>query len=320
MFDRFSFCIHDTQIEFDNDTGNVFMLGEHTTNILNVSPNEYIHMRDLSNKYSDGDKNAEAELRSLLLQHKLFQLVSPANRDWPAEKYRRIVDDIYSFNQTMFWFIDKFLMNLKKLDPENYAAALFAFYTDPSLDKMMVSDLQEWRTHFSLFDTVDVRFMPREIPNEPSNYAIYEVYTVETLQAFLKMDFMKAIMAGHIIRRCKNCRRFFLLTKGYHTEYCDRPLEDNPKRNCRNQGAKNTAKEKAANNPVIHSYTRAYQRVTADKQRGRITAEDWTRVKHMIRDLRDMAIAGKYTDRELDELLQSESLYASMNIQRRGGR
>lgn len=320
MFDKFSFSIYDGQIEFGSDSGDIFLLGEHSTDILNISPEEYSRMRELSNQISAGDSDAVEELRALLLRYRLFQLVFPPGIKWPAEKYRQIVGDIYAFNQTMFWFIDRFLMHLKKLDAENYAAAHFDFYDHPGLDKMMVNHLRDGALAFYPFDTIDVRFMPRKMSNQPDNYAIYEVYTVDTLQAFLKMDFMKAIMAGHIIRRCKNCRRFFLLTKGYHTEYCDRPLADNPSRNCRNQSAKNTAKEKAANNPIINSYNRAYQRVTADKQRGRISVEEWIKVKQAIRDLKDMAISGKYTDRELDDLLQPEKLYASMNIQRRGGR
>lgn len=266
------------------------------------------------------DEGNTQKLHDMLMNRKLFQLITESSNLYPAEIYQRIVSDIYSFNETMFWFIDQALMHLKKLDSENYAAALYDFYSQPNLDKMMVNHFRNSAHAFTLFDNIDVRYVPDMIPNQPDTYVIYEVYSVKYLQAFLKMDFMKAIMNGHTIRRCKNCKRFFLLTKGYKTDYCDRPIEGKPYRTCRNQGAKNKAKEKAANNPVIHSYTNAYQRITADKQRGNITVADWKKAKGRIADLRDMAISGRISDKEVDAQMQSEALYQSLEIVKKGGR
>lgn len=359
MFNQISFYISGDQVEVN---GKSFLLGELTTDILDIRPDEFQVMYTLEKNIRrilnhakdqcerDEMKNLTAwsrELHTILMKRKLFQVIAqPIPFDemdklyefesgekiqrsnlyaWqeffpPLEKLCEIVDDIYSFNETMFWFIDSFLMKLKKLDSENYAAALYDFYHHAGLDKMMVNYIRNRDKTYTWFDTIDVQYVPREIPGDPDHYAIYEYYSVTYLQAFLKIDFMKAIMNGHIIRRCKNCHRFFMLTKGYHTDYCDRPLPDNPKRNCRNQGAKIIAKEKAANNPVIHSYNRAYQRITADKQRGRISVEEWKKAKRKILDLKDETISGKHSDRELDAMLQTGPLYASLNIIRKGGR
>ena len=359
MFEKISFYINGDRIEVN---GKTFLLGELTTDILDIRPDEFQVMYTLEKNIRrilnhtedrcerDEMKNLAAwsrELHTILMIRKLFQnIAQPMPFDemdklyefecgekiqqsnhyaWreffpPIEKLCDIVDDIYSFNETMFWFIDNFLMKLKKLDSENYAAALYDFYTRPNLYKIMVNPERNNGQSYTWFDTIDVQYVPREVPGDPGHYAIYEYYAVTYLQAFLKMDFMKAIMNGHIIRRCKNCHHLFMLTKGYHTDYCDRPLPGNPKRNCRNQGAKIIAKEKAANNPVIHSYNRAYQRITADKQRGRISVEEWKKAKRRILDLRDETISGKHSDRELDAMLQTEPLYASLNIIRKGGR
>lgn len=237
-----------------------------------------------------------------------------------AKKYCSIVNDIYAFNQTIFWFICEFLSRLLKMDAENYAAALFDFFSNPRRDKMIVNPIHDNGHIFTVLDFIQVHYAPREIPGLPNNYAIYECYQIECLQSFLKLDFYRALMAGHVIRQCKNCKKYFLLTQGYHTEYCDRPLKENPKRNCRNQGAKNIAKEKAANNPVIKSYERAYQRVNADFSRKRITENERDRARQRLADLRDEAVSGKYRDREVDDLMRSENLYAALNITRRGGR
>lgn len=307
MFSQINFRIHDDKIEVADKE---FLLGQLTVDILSISPQEFEEMYALS---KDPTANNLKSLHGMLMERELFKLIAD-DRAYPAETYRRIISDIYSFNQTMFWFIDKGLMHLKKLDSENYAAALYDFYSHPSADRMMVNHFRNAEHEFTLFDTIDVRYVPAEIPNRLDTYVIYEVYSVKYLQAFLKMDFMKAIIHGHTIRRCKNCKCFFLLTKGYKTDYCDRPIESKPHRTCRNQGAKNRAKEKAANNPVIHSYTNAYQRITADKQRGNISIEDWQKAKSRIADLRDMAISGRLSDKEVDAQMQSEVLYPSLGI------
>ena len=318
MFDKIDFRIQGNHMEVEGES---FPLGELTTDILNISPDEFHKTYALYEQIGTGnDQETMQAIYALLRERRLFQLVTSQDVWWDAGKFREIVSDIYAFNQTMFWFIDRYLMHLKKLDPENYAAALFDFYTDPNLDKMMVNYIRNPMHSFTLFDHIEVRFIPIEVPGKPDNYAVYEVYSSETLQSFLKMDFMKAVMAGHVIRRCQNCKRFFLLTQGYKTIYCDRPLADNPKRTCRQQGAKNIAKQKAAGNPVLRGYNKAYQRVTADKNRGRITTEEWRAVKRALANTRDMAKAGRLSDREAEARMQPQALYQALNIMRKGGR
>jgi hypothetical protein len=318
MFDKIAFRIQGSHIEVE---GQAFPLGELTADILNIMPEEFDRLYALSGNLGKGkDQEAKDGIYALLKDRRLFQLLTVNSVRWDADKFREIVGDIYSFNQTLFWFIDRFLMQLKKLDPENYAAALYDFYTDPKLDKMMVNFFRDPMHSFTLFDNIEVRFIPMEVPGKPDNYVIYEVYSSDTLQGFLKMDFMKAVMAGHVIRRCQNCKRFFLPTQGYKTIYCDRPLTDNPKRTCRQQGAKNMAKQKAEGNPVLRGYGMAYQRITADKSRGRITEEEWGAAKRALADIRDMAKAGRLLDREAEECMDKDTLYASLHITRNGGR
>ena len=315
MFERIDFYIHGNQVEL---AGQEFLLGELTCDLLNITSAEFLEMKTLAEQLSEREDAATLQrLHAVLMERRLFQLIAKPKRYGTREQYAQIVSDIYAFNQTMFWFIDQGLMRLKKLDSENFAAALYDFYTHPSLPKMMVMPFFDKNSRpFTVFDHISVRYVPREIPSLPDNYAIYEVYSVEYLQAFLKMDFMKALMAGHTFRRCKNCKQFFLLTQGYKTDYCDRPLAGNPKRTCRQQGAKNIAKEKAKNNPVLQCHNRAYRRITADKHRGNITETDWRRAKQRLADLRDMATSGRLRDAEMERLASSDELYAYLGIER----
>lgn len=314
MFRQIDFRIHDDKIEV---SGQEFLLGELTVDILSISPQEFEAMYALSQNLDGGNIQ---KLHDMLMGRKLFQLISQKDNFYPAQTYQQIVSDIYSFNETMFWFIDKALMHLKKLDSENYAAALYGFYANPRADKMMVNHFRHGTHAFTLFDNIDVRYVPDTIPTQTDTYVIYEVYSVKYLQAFLKMDFMKAIMNGHTIRRCKNCKRFFLLTKGYKTDYCDRPIEGKKNRTCHNQGAKNMAKENAANNPIILSYTYAYHRITADKYRGNITEDEWKAAKKRLADLRDMGISSRLTYKEVNDQMKSAVLYPSLGITKKSGR
>ncbi|MDY4784391.1 DUF6076 domain-containing protein [Pygmaiobacter massiliensis] len=319
MFGQIDFYIHDNKIEL---AGQEFLLGELTCDLLNITSEEFAQMQMLAESLElKKDKTILEQLHSLMMKRKLFQMVAgPLCRDH-TKLYQAVVADLYAFNQTMFWFIDSGLMHVKKLNSENYAAALFDFYSHPNLHKMMVTPILHKNPQFFMpFDNINVRYVPREIPSQPNNYAIYEVYSADYLQAFLKMDFMKALMVGHSFRRCKNCKRFYLQTDGYKTSYCDRPLADNPKRTCRQQGAKNQAKEKAANNRPRQLYNTAYRRVTADKQRGNITEAEWLLAKKKLADLRDMATSGRLRDAELEALMKSEKLYPSLGIQRKNKR
>ncbi len=232
-----------------------------------------------------------------------------------GNQYRQIVHDIYAFNTAMFGFIDRFVEHLDKMDKDNYAEAFYKFSTDGYMKEHRGIPAHEERI-FPVSDPLAVQYVPRPKP-DGKGYAICECYHVKKLQSFLKLDFYRALMTGHVIRRCKNCKKFFLLTKGFHTLYCDRPIPGREHRNCRNQGAKNIAKMNTDNNPVLRLYQSAYNRVHSDYNRGNITAEERDRARVRLRDLRDEAISGKHRDAEVEALMQSAALYESLGIKRK---
>ena len=101
----------------------------------------------------------------------------------------------------------------------------------------------------------------------------------------LKLDFYKALEAGHIIRKCQNCGRYFLLQKGYHTKYCDLPNPANPKYTCAQLGYRlRGIKEDAEGSPLAQALYRCYQRIDKDRSRGVITAEERTRLREKRRN------------------------------------
>ncbi len=311
MFLEFDLYINKDIIEVD---GKTFKLGELTCDILNIKPDEYDELRALMKKIEKAPTKKDVkELHDLLKKRKIFSVIDTYANVRLAKKYVQIVGDIYAFNQTMFWFIQEKLMKMDKISETKLANELWDFYHHPRLHKMMVNYVSS-DFNFNYFDDVKVKYMPRELPHNKKNCAIYEIFTIENFQTFLKIDFMRALTIGHSYRRCRNCGDIFLITHCYKTDYCDKPLKDNPKRTCRQQGAKNIAKEKADNNPILQTYNKAYRRFNADKHRGHISVEDWKNVTAKLRDLRDMATMGKYRDDEFEKITQSEVLYSELGI------
>ncbi len=69
---------------------------------------------------------------------------------------------------------------------------------------------------YTAIDDVRLQLVPRETSPGSGTFKVYEYYETTHLQTMLKLDFYKALEAGHIIRKCQNCGRYFLLQKGYH--------------------------------------------------------------------------------------------------------
>ena len=152
-----------------------------------------------------------------------------------------MIDDIFNFNKTMYYFVNDFLSHLKKLDPENFAAAYYDFLTNPMAYKMIANPIMNEYMSYTSADFLEMNMIPKEITDGCGEYVIAEYYHVDRLQSFLKVDFLKGLMAGHHIRRCEHCGRFFLMTKGYKTRYCDKAAPENPRFTC-NQMAYRTVR------------------------------------------------------------------------------
>lgn len=245
---------------------------------------------------------------------------------WMAyEKYCRtyhsILDDLASFNQTIRFFIRYYLSALKKLDPENYAAALYDYLNDHRAAMKMIANPIEGTGFYSVADPVMLRFVPRPVDGEEDTYQIFEYYEATQLQTLLKMDFYKALSAGHVIRRCEYCGRYFLLTKGYHTKYCDKPNPQYPEFTCAQLGYRQTGlKEAAKDDPMKQALLRCYQRLNKDVSRKKLAKEERDRLYALALDLHfDARQDPNISFEEFDASLATENLCALCGIQRENG-
>lgn len=93
---------------------------------------------------------------------------------------------------------------------------------------------------------------------------------------FLVMDFFEGLHAGHALRQCKNCGRYFQMTDGRHQLYCDGIAPNDEKgRSCRTFAArtKRLEREKAGDHPALKLYRTRLNTINKHLQRGKIDAE-----------------------------------------------
>lgn len=349
MFTDICFSVKGNSIEIN---GNGFLLEEYTVKCMNILPEDFHSLNDLKKSIVEvwtaempGKEtwlelnNRLLSLSSALKQFSILDMLMDKNLEqfltdftpdteimsedgWQfydriVYQYVSVVDDIYAFNQTMFHFITKYLMNLKQLNPQNYAAAYHDFIHSPIAYKLIVSPFAGDTAMYSSSDYLEMNLIPMEQYPGSGEYVIAEVYHTDNLQSLLRIDFMKGLMVGHHIRRCQHCNRFFLLTKGYRTKYCDNPSPENSRFTCAQMAYRSTKqKEENADNPKLQSYHRCVERIMRSCQRGSITKKQQETLLRKAEELyHAMLTSPKYTNEEFEQVLQSKNLYQLCGIE-----
>jgi len=104
---------------------------------------------------------------------------------------------------------------------------------------------------------------------------------------------------GNAPRRCHNCGRYFLLTAGYNTCYCNNIAPGEIERTCRKVGAyRKEARGKENRTPAQKEYERTYNRLKTRKQRGKISVDEWNVAVARAQAVLDLAERGELTDEE----------------------
>lgn len=253
----------------------------------------------------------------------LLIVPGPLKMKWEFYKnycmiYGTVLMDIASVCQTLRAFIRMGLSKLEKLTPDNYVAALHTFLFHERAHKWIANPV-DGTGLYTRMDDVRLHLIPRETAPGSSAFKVYEYYEADRLQTLLKLDFYKGLEAGHLIRRCENCGRFFLLQKGYHTKYCDLPNPNNPKYTCAQLGYRlRGVKEEAEDSPLTQALYRCFQRIDKDKSRGNITAEERELLREKAQELYHTARTKPGTSYEaFNTSLSKEKLYPLCGVQRK---
>lgn len=193
----------------------------------------------------------------------------------------------------------KCLEPLKRRNSAAYAEAYSYFYVH-----ILSAGVQVFGEDFEQSIPVEMSFVPMMHPTEEGAVFIAEKATFGTLMGFLQTEFYRGLAMGNAPRRCHNCGRYFLLTAGYNTCYCNNIAPGETVRTCRTVGAhRKETQGKGNRTPAQKEYDRTYNRLKVRKQRGKISRDEWNAAVAKAQELVVRSERGDLTDEDLKRLL-----------------
>lgn len=190
---------------------------------------------------------------------------------------------------------------LKRRNSDAYAVAYMHYFNDMATAGALFFDTEEFGQSFPL----EVKFVPMAHPTDKGKVILAEKAEFGYLTHFLYTEFYRALMAGNAPRRCHNCGRYFLLTAGYNTCYCNNIAPGETERTCRKVGAhKKEAQRRVTATPAQKEYAKTYNRLKAKKQRGKISVDVWNATVAKAQDLKEQSERGELSDEELRKQLE----------------
>ncbi len=208
-------------------------------------------------------------------------------------------EGLRGFRQLIDMMAGKCLEPLKRRNSSAYAEAYSYFYM-----QMFSTGVQVFGDDFEQGIPMEVSFVPMMHPTEEDKVFIAEKATFNSLTDFLQTEFYRALASGNAPRRCHNCGRYFLLTSGYNICYCNNIAPGETARTCRKVGAhRKETQGKVNHTPAQKEYGKAYNRLKARKQRGKISEDEWNAAVAKAQELVARSERGKLSDEKLKQLL-----------------
>ena len=216
-----------------------------------------------------------------------------------------VYDESVSFCTYISILLDFYYEKLKRRNCEHYAVGLYDFFTNIPMQQKIAKSLppspgfqfrQSWKAH------IEYTTMPN--PANEKEYIIAERMAFESIGAFLHVDFFRGLIKGNAPRRCHNCGRYFLLTDGYDTRYCNNIAPSETERTCRKVGAHRKEAQKAGSSLIHAEYRKVYSRLKTRKRRGNISVDEWNRQVALAQDYKEQAEKGQISELELKRLYE----------------
>ncbi len=225
------------------------------------------------------------------------------------------VEDTIAVVRTFRGLSSVVLPGLRRYDTHHLAGAYHHLLFDDAFKGLAASANDPDRLSYTLADYMILQYVPMLKPGG-KEFTIAEYFRMDNLQAVLKTDLLRGFMKGHFPRQCEHCGRYFLMTKGYRTRFCDMPSPENPNRTCKQMAyAKRREKEKPSEDPKVQSYKRCLDRLNKSCTRGSITPEQKKRLVALVEELYLKATTTPaFSNEEFEKALQSKQLYAQLGI------
>lgn len=197
--------------------------------------------------------------------------------------------------------LERYYDPLKCRSKDAYGFAFAKYYVDMLKNAPIFAPDMDW----GISTEVGIEFVPVNTLTDDHKPIIGEKIQFSNLVSFLYTDFYRGLIHGNCPRRCQNCGKYFLLTAGYNTCYCNNIAPGETSRTCRKVGAHRKAEsEKASDTPAGQEYRKAYNRLKMRKARHRISVDEWNEKVALAHELREEAEQGQLSDLELREKLE----------------
>lgn len=119
---------------------------------------------------------------------------------------------------------------------------------------------------------------------------LYEEYEINSLRELLYLEIISMIRAGTMIRKCKNCGKYFVV-KNRKTAYCDRINESGLY--CSAVGSKQSFQRKMDNEEELKIYNRAYKTHHARLRNKKMNSHEFETWTHEAKDRLEKVRAGE---------------------------
>lgn len=136
------------------------------------------------------------------------------------------------------------------------------------------------------------------------DYKIYEKYEINSLKELLYLEVMSMIQSETMIRKCKNCGRYFVVNH-HNTQYCNRKNESG--KPCSIVGPRKSFNNKMEDNDVWDMYKKAYNthyHRRKGKGNKKMTAEEFSKWGKIAKEKYDQVVAGKLSKDEFQAWLK----------------
>lgn len=211
------------------------------------------------------------------------------------DKLEYFAQSIENFRGQIANMLELYFEKLPRRNSEAYAVAYAKYFREMIGGGDMLSIGQEFEQGFD----IKVKFVPLLHPAEKGKPILAEETEFSYLSFFLYTDFYRGLIAGNIPRRCHNCGRYFLLSRGYDTCYCNNIAPGETEKTCRKVGAHKKAQNLSGATPAQIEYRKVYNRLKVRKNRGKLTVDEWNAAVVLALENKDKAERGEISDAEL---------------------
>lgn len=206
------------------------------------------------------------------------------------DSFITILEDILRVHKAYSELLDKYIHSKRKFLSDSETAEQFVRYLQATARR---------------YDTERVCSSgAMQISHEVYGGRLCETYDFDSLGAFLYVDFFRGLGRGYLPRRCDNCGKYFLLPAGKYSSYCERPLESDPSKTCRDVGARKRYDDKCKTDPIWIPYNRAYKAHYARYLKKKMTTAQFEQWSRYAVELREQAENGMLEQAEYERLLK----------------